>query len=71
MHADLAEAVPGGLHVEHPDDVTVGHRHDRARDGAGELRGPLVDIDRRLGRDPVTLPGHCREQLRHCLRLVH
>ena len=31
--ADLAEAVPGGLDVEHPDDLAVSHRHDRAADG--------------------------------------
>jgi hypothetical protein len=71
VHINLAEAMAGDLQVEHPDNLTVGLRHDQTVDGAGELSGPRIDVDRRLGRDPVTLLGHCREQLRQRRRIVH
>ena len=45
MHAELAEAMPVDLHADHADDLAVGHRHVRAGGDAGELRGPLVDVD--------------------------
>jgi hypothetical protein len=56
--------VPAGLDVQHPDDLGAGHRDDRPGHGAGEQRGALLDVNRRLGREPVALARHSREQLR-------
>jgi hypothetical protein len=65
QHPELTEAVPAGLDVQHPDELAVGHGDDRTIGGPGELRGALVDVDRRLGRDSGALPGYGGEKLRH------
>lgn len=56
--------------MEHPDDPAVRDRDDRGVRGARELRGPLPDVDRRLGRDPVALLRHGGEDFRHRARIT-
>ena len=56
--------------MEHPDDPAVRDRDDRGVRGARELRGPLPDVDWRLGRDPVALLRDGGEDLRHRARIT-
>ena len=56
--------------MEHPDDPAVRDRDDRGVRGARELRGPLPDVDWRLGRDPVALLRHGGEDFGHRARIT-
>jgi len=56
--------------MEHPDDPAARDRHNRRPRAPREQRGPLPDVNRRLGRDPVALQRHGGEDLRHRARVT-
>jgi len=70
QHGQVAETEAADLHMEHPDDPAARDRDDRGVRGARELRGPLPDVDWRLGRDPVALLRHGGEDFRHRARIT-
>ena len=65
QHPEFADAIPPDAGVDVADDLAVGHRDDRLGNAGAELRGPLLDVDRRLGGDPRPFLGYGREELSH------
>jgi hypothetical protein len=56
VSAEIESRHSSDLDVEHPDELAIGHRHDRLAGAARERRGPFADVDRWLGHDLGALP---------------
>jgi hypothetical protein len=61
-HPDLAEAEVALFDMKEPDDLAGGERDQRSIQAP--VRRSTFDVDRRLGRDPVTFLCHCCEEER-------